>query len=102
MYASLKSWVDLPITYLAYVSVDGTGDTVYKEPVDILCYAVKKIKTVVDFKGQEVLSTSHIYLPGDFVVNPLDKFIFEDTERTIKSIETFYRAGKADIRVVYM
>lgn len=102
MYDSLKSWINLPAQVKPFLRRDGTGDKLYKDPVDILCYAEGKVQVVTDNTGTEVVSTSQLYVDGSVAVTALDCVIFEGIEKNIKQVSTFYRNGKPDIKVVYL
>ena len=102
MYASLKPWLNLPAQIKPFVKRTGTGTKVYGDPVDILCYAEGKVQVVTDDTGTEVVSNKQLYVDGTVAVSELDCVIFENIEKSIKSISTFYRNGKADIKVVYL
>lgn len=102
MYDSLKPWLNLPAQIKPFVKRTGTGTKVYAEPVDILCYAEGKIQTVTDNTGTEVVSNKQLYVDGSVAISVLDAIVFEGVEKSIKAINTFYRNGKADIKVVYL
>lgn len=102
MYASLKAWMNLPAQIKPFLKRDGTGTKVYADPVDILCYAEGKVQVVTDNTGTEVVSNSQLYVDGSVTVSALDCVVFEGIEKSIKSLTTFYRNGKPDIKVVYL
>lgn len=102
MYDSLKEWMNLPAKIKPFVKRNGTGTKIYGEPFDIKCYAASKIQNVTDNTGAEVVSNTQLYVDGTENINVLDSVIFENSERSIKSIGTFYRNGKPDIKVVYL
>ena len=102
MYESLKKWINLPAQIKPFVRRNGTGTKLYGDAVDIQCYAEGKVTTVTDNTGTEVVSNKQLYVDGSVAVSELDSIIFEGSERSIKSIGTFYRNGKPDIKVVYL
>ena len=102
MYESLKKWMNLPATIKPFVKRNGTGAKQYGDPVSILCYAEGKVQVVTDDTGTEVVSNKQLYVDGTVAISELDCVIFEGTEKNIRSIATFYRNGKPDIRVVYL
>lgn len=102
MYDSLKSWINLPAQIKPFIKRTGTGSKLYGEPIDILCYAEGSMKVVTDNAGAEVVSNKQLYVDGATTISELDCVIFENLERSIKSINTFYRNGKPDIKVVYL
>lgn len=102
MYGSLKSWVSLPAILKPYLKRTGTGTKLFKEPVDILCYAEGKVQVVTNNEGAEVTSSKQLYVDGATEVKELDNIIFENSERPVIAVGTFYRNGKADLKVVYL
>lgn len=102
MYESLKKWINLPAQIKPFIRRNGTGTKLYGDVVDIQCYAEGKVTTVTDNKGAEVVSNKQLYIDGSVPIAELDCIIFENSEHSIKSINTFYRNGKPDIKVVYL
>ena len=102
MYDSLKSWVNIPYQIKPFDKRTGTGTKLFKDTVDALCYPKSEAELVTDSKGAEVVSTTQLYIEGSTTITVLDNVIFEDEERPIKKIATFYRDGKPDIKVVYL
>ena len=102
MYESLKKWINLPAQIKPFIRRNGTGTKLYGDAVDIKCYAEGKVTTVTDNKGAEVVSNKQLYIDGSVPITELDCIIFENSEHSIKSINTFYRNGKSDIKVVYL
>lgn len=102
MYDSLKKWMNLPAQLKPFIRRNGTGTKVYGEAVDIKCYAEGSVKVVTDNTGTEVVSNKQLYVDGSVAISELDGVIFEGSEKSIKSIGTFYRNGKPDIKVVYL
>ena len=102
MYESLKKWINLPAQIKPFIRRNGTGTKLYGDAVDIKCYAEGKVTTVTANKGAEVVSNKQLYIDGSVPIAELDCIIFENSEHSIKSINTFYRNGKPDIKVVYL
>lgn len=102
MYASLKPWINVPYTILPFVKRNGAGTKQYGEPVDSKCYPVGDVKLVTNDEGAEVTSTTQLYVPGTEAIKVTDAVIFEGSERSIVRINTFYRDGVPDIKVVYL
>lgn len=102
MYKSLKQWMNLPAQIKPFIRRNGTGTKLYDEAVDIKCYAEGSVKVVTDNTGTEVVSNKQLYVDGSVTISELDSVIFEGSERSIKSIGTFYRNGQPDIKVVYL
>ena len=102
MYESLKKWINLPAQIKPFIRRNGTGTKLYGDAVDIKCYAEGKVTIVTDNKGAEVISNKQLYIDGSVPITELDCIIFENSGHSIKSINTFYRNGKPDIKVVYL
>ena len=102
MYNSLKAWMNLPAQIKPFVRRDGTGTKIYRDAIDVKCYAEGSVKVVTDSTGTEVVSNKQLYVDGSVTISELDGIVFEGSERSIKSIGTFYRNGKPDIKVVYL
>ena len=102
MYERLKEWLNLPAQIKPFIRRNGTGTKLYGDTVDIQCYAEGKVTTVTDNTGAEVVSSKQLYIDGSITISELDCIIFEGSENSIKSIGTFYRNGKPDIKVVYL
>ena len=102
MYESLKEWINLPAQIKPFIRRNGTGTKLYGDAVDIKCYAEGKVTSVTDNKGAVVVSNNQLYIEGSVPIAELDCIIFENSEHSIESINTFYRNGKPDIKVVYL
>ena len=103
MYKSLKPWLNVPAQYKEFLKRNGTGDKVYGETVDFLCYPSGKVQVVTDLRGSAVTSTAHLYGEGTLNIKITDTVIFEGRERDILSISTYYDTkGKPDCKVVYI
>ena len=102
MYNSLKSWLNIPVQILPYVKRTGTGAKQFAEPTDTLCYILGEVTVVKDQDGQEVVSNSQIYLDGSETISALDRIIINGKQHDIKTINSFYRSGVVDIKVVYI
>lgn len=102
MYNSLKAWMNLPVQIKPFIRRNGTGTKIYGEPINGQCYAEGKVTTVTDNTGTEVVSNKQLYVDGSVAISELDCIVFEGSEKSIKSIGTFYRNGKPDIKVVYL
>ena len=102
MYESLKKWINLPAQIKPFIRRNGTGTKLYGGAVDIQCYAEGKVVVATDNSGTEVVSNKQLYVDGSVTISELDCIVFEGSEKGIKSIGTFYRNGKPDIKVVYL
>ena len=67
-----------------------------------MCYPEADIKTIVNAEGEEVVSTTQLYIDGSTSIKITDEIIFEGEHRPIQRINSFYRNGVVDIRVVYL
>lgn len=94
--------MNLDASLKTFIKRDGTGTKIYNPPAAIKCYAEGKVEVVTDRTGAEVVSNKQLYVDGSLAVTELDSIIFENAECDIKSVGTFYRDGKPDIRVVYL
>lgn len=102
MYESLKSWLNIPVKILPFIKRTGTGSKEFGEAFDTVCYILGESEVVKDQDGKEVVSNTQVYLNGSITISVLDRIVLEDGEHDIKTVSTFYRDGKPDIRVVYL
>lgn len=102
MYESLKPWINVPVTVKPYEKRSATGDKVFGEPYEILCYPQGEVNIVRNWQGVEVVSHNHLYVDGSTVITKLDSVVFEGEELSVQAISTFYRNGVPDIKVVYI
>lgn len=102
MYESLKPWVNVPVTIKPYVGRSATGDKVFGEAYEVLCYPQGEVNIVRNWQGVEVVSHNHLHMDGNIPVTKLDSIIFEGEELPVQAISSFYRNGKPDIKVVYI
>lgn len=102
MFSSLKEWINVPFTYKPFLKRNGAGTKVYGDAVDALCYPVSNVQLVTNTMGAEVTSTTQMYVPGDSPITVKDLVNFEDEERPILRISTYYRNSMPDIKVVYL
>lgn len=102
MYSSIKDWINVPVTVKPFKGRSATGDKIFGESYEILCYPQGEVNIVRNWQGVEVVSHNHLYIDGDVKVTKLDNIIFEDEELPVQAISSFYRNGKPDIKVVYV
>lgn len=102
MYASLKSWINVPYSILPFVKYTGAGSKVYGDRIDSLCYPTGDVRKILDVNGSEVTSTATLYVPGTENIKDTDTIVFEGRERSILRITNYYRDGVVDIKVVYL
>lgn len=102
MYASLKSWINVPYSILPFVKYNGAGAKVYGERIDSLCYPTGDVRKILDASGSEVTSTATLYVDGTEDIKDTDTIVFEGRERSILRITNYYRNGVVDIKVVYL
>lgn len=102
MYDSLKPWIDLECTIKPFVGRTGSGTKQFGEPIPHKCYAEGKMQNIKDSTGTEVVSNITLYMDGNTVINEKDNVIFEGRETEVLAISYFYRAGKCDIKLVYV
>ena len=102
MFNSIKEWINVPFVYKPFIKRNGAGTKTYSADVSSLCYPVGDVKTVVDYEGAEVTSMTTLYVDGNEPIGYNDSIVFEGFERRILRINTFYRNGVPDIKVVYI
>lgn len=102
MYGSIKKWLNIPVTIKPLKSRTGTGSKLYGEDIEALCYRVDEVKIVRNIKGVEVVSNTQIFLDGTQLIDTNDAIELESKIYEIQAISTFYRAGKPDLKVVYI
>lgn len=102
MYASLKSWINVPYQVKPFVKRNGAGTKEFGDTIDSLCYPVGDVKLVTNTSGAEVTSTTQLYVPGTEVIKVTDEVIFNGEVRPIQRITDYYRCGVVDLRVVYL
>ena len=102
MYESLRPWINVPVTVKPFVGRTATGDKLYGEPYEIMCYPQGEVNIVRNWNGVEVVSHNHLYVDGDTKVTKLDSIVFEGELLPVQAISTYYREGVPDIKVVYI
>jgi hypothetical protein len=102
MFDCLREWMDVPAKRFPYISTTGTGQKVFGQPVDFLCYPTGKVTTVTDKHGEQVVSNNQLYVPGELEYSEFDEVLFEGRVRPLKTISTFYRNGVPDVKVLYL
>lgn len=102
MYESIKPWVNVPITIKPYKGRSATGDKLFGEPYDVLCYPQGEVSIVRNWQGVEVVSHNHLHVEGTVGITKLDNVLFEGEDLPVQAISTYYRDGKPDIKVVYI
>ncbi len=102
MYDSIKPWINVPVTVKPFLKRSATGDKVFGEAYDILCYPQGEVNIVRNWQGVEIVSHNHLFVEGDTHVTKLDNIVFEGEDLPVQAISTFYRNGKPDIKVVYI
>lgn len=101
-YMSIKPWINIPFQVKPYTGRTGSGTKLFSEPVSHLCYPVAQPELITDVKGAEVTTTTRLYVDYDVPIKVTDNVIFEDEERPILRISSYYREGHVDIKVVYL
>lgn len=102
MYESLRPWINVPVVIKPYAGRSATGDKLFGEPHEELCYPQGEVNIVRNWQGVEVVSHNHLHMDGTVQVTKLDNIIFEGEDLPVQAISTFYRDGKPDIKVVYI
>jgi hypothetical protein len=94
--------MNVPYQLKPFIKRNGAGTKQFGEIIDGLCYPEADVKLVVDEAGAEVVSTTQLYVDGIAAIKVTDEIIFEGVTRPIQRINSFYRNGVADIKVVYL
>lgn len=102
MYASLKSWINVPYQYKPFIKYNGAGVKQFGDTISSLCYPVGDVKLVTDTAGIQKTSTMQLYVFGDEDIKVNDNVIIDDEERAILRVTGYYRDGVVDIKVVYL
>ena len=100
-------WLNCTVTYCKFKSRDGAGKVTYEPGVSLSCYIEGKSTLLKVNNINEVISTERIYLDGEnsYVPNitEKDKFILNDRDREILSLQPFYdEDGTLDFLVVFL
>ncbi len=101
-YDSIKPWINIPFQIKPYLGRSGTGTKQFGEPYEDLCYPVGITELITDVTGAEVTSTTRLYIDYTTSIKVTDNVIFENEERPIYRITSYYREGRVDIKVVYL
>lgn len=102
MYASLRPWMNVPFQIKPFIKRNGAGTKQFGGVIDGLCYPEADVKMIVDEAGAEVISTTQLYVDGVVAIKVADDVIFEGVTRPIQRINSFYRNGVVDLKVVYL
>lgn len=102
MYDSIKPWLNIPVTIKPFIGRSATGDKLFGEPREVLCYPQGKVSIVRNWQGVEVVSNNHLYMEGSVQITKLDNVIFEGEDLPVQAVANYYREGMIDLRVVYV
>lgn len=102
MYASLKTWINVPYQVKPFVRRDGAGTKVFGDTIDSMCYPVGDVKLVTNAAGAEIVSTTQLYVPGTESIKVTDEVVFNGEVHAIQRITDYFRNGVVDVRVVYL
>ena len=102
MYNSLKPWVNVPFQIKPFIKRDGAGNKVFAETIEALCYPEGRVVLVTEVSGATVSSTCQLHVDGSTNIKVTDNVVFEGTERPIQRINSYYRNGVVDMKVVYL
>ena len=101
-----SDWLNKTIVYKAKVSQSGAGDVIYaSDGTTIPCYISGGTQIVINDKGEEVVSTEHLFFDatttGVSTIDFTGIIVLNSKNRPIKSIENFYdEDGDLDLVVV--
>lgn len=102
MYDSVKPWLDVPVTIRPYLKHGATGDKLFGESFEVLCYPQGEVNIVRNWQGVEVVSNTKLYMEGHVTVTKFDSILFEGEELPVQAITNYYRNGRVDLKVVYV
>ena len=102
MYDSLKPWINVPITIKPFAGRSATGDKLFGDSHEELCYPKGEVTIVRNWQGTEVVSHNNLYIDGSVNISKLDNVIFNGEDLPVQAISAFYRDGIPDIKVVYI
>lgn len=102
MYESVKEWLNVPIKLRPFSKRNGAGEKIFFEFVSINSYPVFEAKYVRNTLGADVLTNHHFYIDGSNSVSVLDEVQVDGEWLPIQAIDTFFRLGKPDIKVVHV
>ncbi len=102
MFNSIKPWINVPFTFKPFIKRNGAGTKIFGEAVEDKCYPVGEVLLVVDNAGAEVTSTTQLYVDGRCLIKVTDEVDFDGSKRPIHRINSFYRNGVVDCKVVYL
>lgn len=102
MFGSLTGWLNVPYSYKPFIKRNGAGTKQYGDAVSSMCYPAGELEVITDKDGAKIISNTQLYVKGSEAIGLLDLVVFNNEERPIKSISSFYRNGVEDIKVVYL
>lgn len=102
MYNSIKPWINVPFQIKPFISRSGSGAKQFGDTLDVLCYPESDVKIVTDENGAEVVSTTQLYVDGSVPIKVTDDVVFENETRPVHRVNSFYRNGTVDLKVVYL
>lgn len=103
MFKSLKKWLTVVFVLKSYTGQDGAGDKSYGNPVNKLCYPVRKTELVVSVEGKQLVSTTQLYIDSTEQITESDEILFESTKyRPVQAISKYYDKGVFSLWVVYI
>lgn len=109
MYESLVEWVRFPFTYRRIEGKTAAGDKKFSEAIESLCYRVDAVEVITDKYGEEYVSRSQLYVPGDLEITVDDLVTLEMLgekliDKEIRKISGFFdgNEGSQSVQVVYL
>jgi hypothetical protein len=105
MYDSLKEWMTCPFQIKRFRGYTASADKNFSQPEDALGYFVGNVETITDSSGDDVVSSSQLYInPETTTIEPLDVIIVDGQEKDIIQITNYMdgNTGTSSIKVVYL
>ena len=102
--ADFADWRDYIVTIAQYTGFDKYGEPSFGSGTSTACYIEMSPKLVRNSTGQEVVSSSRVYIVGDVTVTPLDKVTLPDSSNPpILRVDHFYNdKATLELSVIYL
>lgn len=85
----IKARCTQPVTHMPFVSRNGYGDKEYGQDVHLMCYMHEKVTMVKDKTGEEVVSTTTLYLDGMLPITTEDLMRIDGVEHAIITVSRY-------------
>lgn len=102
MFNSTKKWLDIPVVIKPFLIRDSADEKTFEDPVASFCYPEYKTTVLRNRHGQEVVSSTVLYMDSEDTLSEDDEIIFDGVEHVIKGLGKLYRKGKLNLWMVYI